>query len=169
MGKRKHDLLTDVALGAVAGLAGTWVMNQVTTYLYEREDPQAREREDAARHGRTAYGIAVEKVADAVGAKPLPEPRQKQLGQALHWALGASGGAIYGALRGRVPGVDAGQGLAYGTAFWGAMDEGANTALGLTPPPAAFPWQAHARGLAGHLAYAVVIDTLLDAADRVRS
>lgn len=166
---RKHnDLLTDVALGAAAGLAGTWVMNQLTTYLYDREDPQAREREDAARHGRTAYGIAVEKAASAVGAGPLPKEKQQKFGQALHWALGAGGGALYGALRGRVPAVDTGQGLAYGTAFWGVVDEGANTALGLTPPPAAFPWQAHARGLAGHLAYAVVIDSILDAADRIR-
>jgi uncharacterized membrane protein YagU involved in acid resistance len=167
MSARKH-LLTDVALGVVAGLAGTWVMNRVTTFLYEREDPRARQREDAARHGQTAYGIAVEKAAAAVGAGPLPQEQQQKLGQALHWALGVGGGALYGALRGRVPAIDAGQGLAYGTAFWGVVDEGANTALGLTPPPAAFPWQAHARGLAGHLAYAVVIDSVLDAADRLR-
>ena len=31
------------------------------------------------------------------------------------------------------------------------VDEGLNPALGLTPGPDRFPWQAHARGLAGHM------------------
>ncbi len=165
---REHDgLLVDLALGAAAGLAATWVMNQATTFLYEREDPEAREREDAARGGKTAYGIAAEKAAGALGIRLSPAVRKK-LGTGIHWALGAGGGAAYGVLRRRVPLLDAGQGLAYGAAFFAVMDEGANTALGLTPPPRAFPWQAHARGLAGHLVYGVVTDTLLDAADRVR-
>ncbi len=165
---REHDgLWTDLALGAAAGLAATWVMNQATTFLYEREDQQARQREDAARGGETAYGIAAGKAAGALGVELSPAAR-KQLGAGLHWALGAGGGAAYAALRRRLPLVDAGQGLAYGAAFFALVDEGANTALGLTPPPTAFPWQAHARGLAGHLVYGVVTDTLLDAADRVR-
>ncbi len=164
----RNGLLVDLALGAAAGLAGTWAMNQVTNYLYAHEDEAARQREDAARGGETAFGIAAEKAAEAAGTGPLPEERRKKVGQAIHWALGAGGGALYGALRGRVPVVDAGQGLAFGTAFWGVVDEGAVSALGLTPPPTAFPWQTHARGLAGHLAYAVVMDTILDAADRLR-
>ena len=42
-----------------------------------------------------------------------------------------------------------------------------NPVLGLTPGPMAFPWQAHARGLAGHLAYGVTSNAVLDAVDRV--
>ncbi len=160
-------VLMDLALGAVAGVAATWVMNRATTFLYEREDEQARQREDAARGGKTAYGIAAEKATAALGIR-LSDSAQRKLGTGIHWALGAGGGAAYGVLRRRVPHADAGQGLAYGAAFFAVMDEGANTALRLTPPPAAFPWQAHARGLAGHLVYGVVTDTLLDAADRVR-
>ncbi len=165
---REHDgLLTDLALGAAAGLAATWAMGRATTFLYEREDPQARQREDAARGGRTAYGIAAEKAAGAVGVRLSPDARKK-LGTGIHWARGAGAGAAYGALRRRLPLLDAGQGLAFGAGFFALVDEGANTALGLTPPPSAFPWQAHARGLAGHLVFGVVTDTLLDAADRVR-
>jgi hypothetical protein len=43
----------------------------------------------------------------------------------------------------------------------------ANALLRLTPGPAAFPWQTHARGLAGHLAFGVVADTPLDVAEAV--
>lgn len=161
----RNGIIRDVAAGALAGLAATWVMGQVTSYLYEHEDERARKQEDDARGGRTAYGVAAEKAAAAVDVELTDEQRQK-LGSGIHWALGAGAGAVYGALRGRVPAVDAGYGLAFGAAFWGIVDEGANTALGLTPGPRQFPWQTHARGLTGHLVFGVVADSLLSVADR---
>ncbi|MGH7446682.1 MAG: hypothetical protein ACREK1_12185 [Longimicrobiales bacterium] len=66
-----NGLLTDIALGAAAGLAATWVMGHVTSYMYEHEDSAAREREDAAREGRTAYGVAALFFATAVLILPL--------------------------------------------------------------------------------------------------
>lgn len=162
----RNDMLRDVAAGALAGLAATWAMGHVTSYLYEHEDERAREAEDEARGGRTAFGVAAERTAAAVNVDLSDEQRQ-QLGSGIHWALGAGAGAVYGALKGRVPAVDAGRGLAYGAAFWGVIDEGANTALGLTPGPVNFPWQTHARGLAGHLVFGVVTDAVLTGTRRV--
>lgn len=161
-----NGIIRDMAVGAFAGLAATWVMGQVTGYLYEHEDEIARKREDDARGGKTAYGVAAEKAAAAADVELSAEQRQK-LGSGFHWALGAGAGAVYGALKGRVPAADAGYGLAFGAAFWGIVDEGVNTALGLTPGPQQFPWQTHARGLAGHLVFGVVADSLLSVADRV--
>jgi hypothetical protein len=54
-------------------------------------------------------------------------------------------------------------GLGFGMAFWLLMDEGAVYALGLTPGPGAFPWETHARGLAGHLTFGAVADVTLHA------
>ena len=156
----------DVVRGAVAGLAATWVMGLVTAYLYEHEDETARGREDAARGGRTAYDVAAGKLADVTGARLSDDERQK-LGSLMHWLLGAGAGAAYGALRNRVPSADAGHGLAFGAAFWGVVDEGANPALGLTPGPRRFPWQTHARGLVGHLVFGVVAETVLGLSDRL--
>lgn len=164
--RRSNTILPEIVKGAVAGAAATWVMGQVTTYLYEQEEKQAREAEDEAREGKTAYGVAAEKAAGALG-RELSEGERQQAGSAIHWALGAGAGAVYGALRGRVPGADAANGLLYGAAFWAVVDEGANVALGLTPGPTAFPWQTHARGLAGHLVFGVAADTTLRALDRV--
>ncbi|MBX6365140.1 MAG: DUF1440 domain-containing protein [Gemmatimonadetes bacterium] len=164
---RRSTLAADVALGALAGAAATFLMDRATTVLYEREDDAAKRREDAARGGETAFASAARKVASAFGVE-LTDAQRKTAGSALHWAIGVGAGAAYGALRRRVPGADAGQGTAFGTALFLLVDEAATTALGLTPPPSAFPWQAHARGLAGHLVYGVVADTLLDAADRLR-
>lgn len=158
-------LASDVVRGAMAGLAATWVMGHVTTFLHEREDEAAREREDRARDGKTSFGVAAEKAAHAVGRDLTDEQRQKY-GSAIHWALGAGAGATYAVLRGRLPHTDSAGGLLFGTAFWAVVDEGANPALGLTPGPGAFPWQTHARGLAGHLAFGAAAEATLSVMDR---
>lgn len=164
--ERGYDgsLVIDLVKGAIAGAAATWVMGQATSYLYENESRQAREAEDEARGNRTAYGVAAEKAAGMVG-RELTEDQRQQAGSAIHWALGAGAGAIYGVMRHRVPGVELGNGLLFGAGFWAVIDEGANTALGLTPGPTAFPWQTHARGLAGHLVFGVAAHVVLQVLD----
>lgn len=168
MQPRQHNdsIFADMAKGALAGAAATWVMGQVTGYLYDHEAKEARRQEDEAREGKTAYGVAAEKAAEAVGQE-LSEEQRKQVGSAIHWGLGAGAGAVYGALRIRLPGADLGNGLLFGAAFWALIDEGANVALGLTLGPTEFPWQTHARGLAGHLVFGVAADAALRALDRV--
>ena len=164
--RNDHDITRDLLKGALAGLAATWVMGKATTFLYEREREQAREREDEARGGKTAYGVAAEKAAGALDVNLEDEERQRY-GSAIHWALGAGAGAVYGALRHQIPGGDLGRGLLFGAAFWALIDEGANVALGLTPGPTAFPWQTHARGLAGHLVFGVAADASLRLLDEM--
>lgn len=164
--QHENGVISDLAKGAIAGAVATWVMGQATAYMYEHEDRRAREQEDEARQGKTAYGVAAEKGADLVGTE-LTDEQTEQYGGAIHWALGIGAGAVYGALRGRVPEADRANGLLYGTAFWALIDEAANVALGLTPGPTAFPWQTHARGLTGHLVFGVAADTTLRLLDRV--
>lgn len=43
------------------------------------------------------------------------------------------------------------------------VDQGMNTALGLTAPPRAWPWQAHARGVVAHAVYGLALGLLLAA------
>lgn len=162
--KSKRPLLLDIAVGALAGAASTWVMDLITTTLYEREPPSVQDREDSARGSKSAYEIAAEKGAGLVGKKISAEQR-KAIGAAIHWGLGVSAGAIYGVLRNRLPGMGLGSGVAYGAAFWLGMDEAALTALGLTAPPQDFPWQTHARGLAGHLVLGAVLESPFDLID----
>jgi uncharacterized membrane protein YagU involved in acid resistance len=76
-------------------------------------------------------------------------------------------GAVYAVLRRRVPWASLGFGTLYGALFWLAVDEAANTVLGLTPPPGEFPWEAHARGLGGHLVYGVATEAGLKLAEVV--
>src|ERR1043165_1676518 len=155
--RRARSLALDLLLGAAAGAAGTFLMDQFTTLAYERESKAVQEREDNARGDKTAYVKAAQKLG-------APEEAQEALGQAIHWSLGVGAGALYGLLRNRTR-LGIGSGLAYGAAFWLVMDEGANTLLNLTPPPQRFPWQTHARGLAGHLVLGGAIEAVFDAVD----
>lgn len=158
----KQPLVADVIDGAIAGAIATWAMTQVTTVLYEHEDRAARKREDDARDGKTAYVIAAEKAADIAGAELTDEQRDRY-GTAIHWALGIGAGALYGALRTRSEPASLAGGLLFGAGFWLLIDETLTPALGLTKGPAAFPWQTHARGLAGHLVFGAVADATLGA------
>lgn len=162
----RHSLSEDLLKGAIAGAVATWVMGKVTSLMYAREDRGARRREDEARKGKTAYGVAAEKAAHAAGTDLADEQREK-MGSAIHWALGIGSGAAYAVLRRRFHMVGRAAGLGFGTAFWAAIDEGLVPALGLTKGPGAFPWQTHARGLAGHVSFGAVADGTLRVLDAV--
>lgn len=162
MRTKRRPLPLDLLLGAAAGAAGTFLMDKFTTLAYEREPKAARDREENARGGKTAYA----KAAAKLGAS---EEQQEAIGQAIHWSLGVGAGALYGALRHRSRKLGLGSGLAYGAAFWLVMDEVATALLRLTPPPQRFPWQTHARGLAGHVVLGGAIEAAFDALDLATS
>ena len=161
-----HGIGEDLIKGAIAGAVATWVMGKVTNALYGREDRWARHREDDARSGKTSYGVLAERAAGAMGGT-LNERSRERYGAAVHWALGVGSGAVYAVLRRRFHALGRAAGVGFGTMFWAAVDEGLVPALGLTPGPGAFPWQTHARGLAGHLTFGTVTDGTLRLLDAV--
>jgi hypothetical protein len=162
--RNRRPLPLDLLLGAASGAAATWVMDVLTTALMDRQPKEVTAREERARDGKNAYETAAEKAASLAG-RELTEAQRKTAGLAVHWTLGVGSGIAYGALRHTFPRLGLGSGLAYGTIFWLAMDEAALTLLGVAPPPDRFPWQTHARGLAGHLALGAAIEAAFDLAD----
>ena len=159
---QKQSAVADMMDGAIAGAVATWVMGKVTTVLYEHENKSARRREDDARNGKTAYGVAAGKAAGLFGNE-LSDEERKRYGKAIHWAIGIGAGSVYGLPRSRNELTSLSGGLLFGTAFWLIMDETVTPVLGLTKGPRAFPWQTHARGLAGHLAFGAAARTTLAA------
>jgi hypothetical protein len=164
--RRQTSVGKDLVKGAIAGALATWVMDRITTFMYQHENRTVRLLEDGVRHGRTAYETAAEKLAGLAG-RQLSEEERSRLGITLHWALGIAAGAAYGAFARNIPPFRAAGGAKFGTAFWAAVDEGLVSLLGLTPPPKAFPWETHARGLVGHLAFGIVTDRTLRVLDAV--
>lgn len=163
---RESSIRSDIIKGAIAGAVATWVMGKVTGAMYQREDRWVRRTEDDARGGKTSYGAAAEKAARLAGTT-LGDKQREQAGSAIHWALGIGAGAAYAVARRRFNSLGRTVGLGFGTAFWALLDEGLVPALGLTPGPLAFPWQTHARGLAGHLTFGTVTDGTLRVLDAV--
>jgi hypothetical protein len=156
----------DILLGAIAGAAATWAMDEVTTLLFEQQPEEVTRRENRARGKKSAYELAAEKGARLVGRR-LSKEERKLIGTGIHWSLGVGSGAVYGALRNRMQQLSIGSGLAFGLAVFLLLDEATLAALGLTPPPTEFPWQTHARGFAGHLVLGAVLDATFGVADRV--
>lgn len=163
---KRDSFSRDLIKGAVAGAVATALMGRVSTYLYEKENYRAKRTEVSARGGKTSFETAAEKGAHIAGVHLTPDERKKA-GSAVHWTVGVGAGALYGILRRRFRGIDWAQGLGFGIGFWLLLDETLTPAAGLTPGPAAFPWQTHARGLAAHLAYGLATDSALDVLDRV--
>ncbi len=69
---------------------------------------------------------------------------------------------LYGSLRNRLPLLGAGRGVVYGVILWAVNDEYLNARLGLAGEFGAFPLKMNWRGLVGHIACGVAMDTSID-------
>ena len=147
--------------GALAGAVGVWVMDRITWYMYKHEDPLAyKEEKEAQIEGKYAAQVAASKLSSAFQLQ-LDERQEYIAGKSIHYLMGILPGAFYGAYRKKVKGPGALKGLLYGAGLFLLVDELVAPLLGLTSGPRAYPWQAHARGLAGHLALGATTDVSL--------
>ena len=146
--------------GTLAGLGATLFMEYSSTWVYEHQSEQSRQREEQLRSEMPTTTL-VRKTAALLGTE-LDDERAEQLGTISHYVFGAAGGPAALVLRrlGADP-LQAGLGVASAMELF--VDQGMNTALGLTAPPRAWPWQAHARGVGAHAVYGVALGLLLTA------
>ncbi|RDV15188.1 DUF1440 domain-containing protein [Pontibacter diazotrophicus] len=166
MSKGSRSIAAELIKGAIAGAASVWVMDRITWYMYKNEDPKAYLKEKKAQvHGKYVADVAVDKALEATGAD-LTDRQRWMAGRGVHYFLGMAPGMLYAALRHKVKGLDAGGGSLYGFGLFVVMDELVAPVTGLSSGPMAYPWQAHARGLAGHLAVGMVTDGMLRMLDK---
>jgi hypothetical protein len=152
-------VLRDALRGALAGAAATWLMDLVTTGIYEVQSPEATRAEEAGRpNGKGAVTNMVDRFETETGLT-VPTARRPMVENAVHYALGVVPGAIYGVVRRWLPFSRAGRGLAFGLALFAVNDEYLNTKLGFAGPFDAYPPEAHVRGLAGHAVLGVATET----------
>ena len=152
-------MLRDAVRGALAGAAATWLMDQVTTGLYEAQPLEVTKLEVAGRpDGKSSVANLVDRAESATGFT-VPAARRPMVENAIHYALGIVPGAFYGVVRRYLPFARLGRGLAFGLTLFALNDEYLNTKLGLAGPIQAYPPETHLRGLAGHAVLGVGTET----------
>ena len=158
----KGTLLTDLAVGLVAGLVATRATGLVGEALARPMPEGVKEREERLRPEPTSRVAARE---DAEGLGYSPDDRQLGLAAtAVHYGLGLAWGPVYGLLRRHARMRPLAAGFTTGAAMSLVVDETLVPALGLSPPNRAFPAVTHLRGFLNHLAYGAAVALTAEAA-----
>ena len=113
---------------------------------------------------------AAERVAAAVATglfdHALTKREKEAAGTVVHYAFGATTGALYGATVELLPEAALGAGLPFGALVWLAADEGLVPLLGLSKSPAEYPPRIHLYAFASHLVYGLTTETVRRAVRR---
>jgi putative membrane protein len=89
---------------------------------------------------------------------PLPAAKKPLAGNLVHYAFGASVGALYGGVAAVVPSVTTAVGLPFGVAVWLGAHVITVPALGLAEPPTRQPPAKEGLEFVLHLVYGVVTE-----------
>ena len=157
----KRNIWQGMLVGLIAGLVASWTMDRfqdVWIAVSPPDDQKKKENEaDASEEGEASQDDATVKAASAISAglfeHKLTKAEKKIAGPAVHYAVGATSGIVYGIASEFLPEVTVGFGLPYGAAFWLVVDEGAVPLLRLSKPPTDYPASTHIYALASHLVF----------------
>lgn len=150
--------LTVIIKGAIAGAAGTAVMNtalQQAPELIERmgvpmPEPLAPPPHPDKPDAPTAE--AAERVARGAAREALDPGTRARAGEAIHWGYGAAWGAFYGVMQSSLKLPHLLHGTILGVLVYGAAAT-VVPRLGLTPPPTDQPAKLNAMQIGAHLVY----------------
>lgn len=152
MAKRQtygEAVITDIAVGAVAGLVAAGVM-----HAFQRAWAMGIDEPD----GTPATHRAADAISEAVSGEPVPPSRKALAGNAVHYTTGALIGAAYGLLAGLAPIITVGRGTLFGAAVFALGDELAVPALGFGPRASETPPEVHAYSGASHAVFSLTMD-----------
>lgn len=151
--------VTDFGKGLVAGVAGgllgSFLMEQFQA-LWTRaaEELKPSENEKSSKQKEAPATVkAAQAISKGLTSEKIPENKKPLAGEAVHYAMGAASGGIYGLAAEVTPLATAGEGLAFGASVWLAADNAIVPALGLAKGPTQTTASTHIYALASHLVY----------------
>ncbi len=155
------DPIRGAVAGAIGGAAGAYTMERFQQWWNDMEKKAApKRRVHAIKDGATDKSDAepaTVKVAERVSKKvldaELPEEMKPTAGEAVHYTMGATTGAIYGFVAEILPPARMFNGLLMGAIVWWTADNMAVPAQKLGKSPEQVPPSKHAYALASHLVY----------------
>ena len=154
-----------MAAGLVGGLVASYAMGEFQT-LWAHFAEESKRKRTGKKKRKSEKGSepttvkAASAISETVFAHKLTKAEKKIAGPAVHYAMGATSGAIYGAAAELVPGVTAGSGLPFGATVWLAADDITVPAVGLAKWPTEYPLSTHAYALASHLVYGLTTEVV---------
>lgn len=153
------DPIKGAVAGAIGGAAGAYTMERFQSWWNDMEKRAAPRRrahaiKDATEHtDEPATLKAAERISKQVLDTDLPEELKPAAGEAVHYTMGATTGAIYGFVAEILPPARMFNGLLMGAIVWWTADNMAVPAQGLGTKPEQTPPSKHAYALASHLVY----------------
>lgn len=160
---RAPDLPKGLVAGVAGGLLASFLMEQFqafwswTSEELKSNDAKESEKDDAEEPAtiKTAQAIS-----QSLTGQKIPKKNRPAAGEAVHYAMGAMSGAVYGVAAELIPFATAGEGLAFGASVWMAADNAIVPALGLGSSPTKTPASTHIYALASHLVYGVATEAV---------
>ncbi|MGA9996228.1 MAG: DUF1440 domain-containing protein [Pyrinomonadaceae bacterium] len=179
-GRGEGDVLKGLAAGVIGGLAAAFVMNQFQAALSKLMEGEERSHgAQSLQQGSPQHGIGRElqeegkddpndtapaRLAQAISVSAfdheLTKSEKEVAGAALHYAMGATSGALYGAVAEIIPEVKIAEGIPFGAAVWLIADEGIVPAAGLSKSSTEYPLSIHAYALASHLVFGLTTEVV---------
>ncbi len=162
---RQKDAL-DVAKGAVAGIIGgllaAFVMSEfqalVTKIAETQEEPKKKKTKKEKEDDEPATAKVAARISEGLFDHKLTKDEKKIADPAMHYAMGAASGMMYGVAAEIAPLTTVGAGLPFGASVWLVADDIVVPALGLSKPVTEFPFSTHLYGLSSHLVYGLTTD-----------
>lgn len=148
MARAKPQIGKVLLVGLGSGLIAAWTMNQFQAAL-SKASRIAKEDEPKGTPPQSNSGDEGPEDATLKAAGPI-----------VHYAFGASMGALYSMAAEIYPEVTRGFGTGFGTALFAAGDELAVPLLGLAKGPKEYPLSSHASAFAAHLIYGVTTESI---------
>ncbi len=151
--------------GGIAGLVGTWAMNEVQrvwTHVADDRPPESAAGRHDARdwqersEDQNSNELAAQAVARPILGRCLTQQELRYAAPLVHYLFGAGVGALYGAYGERRKADSSG--AAFGTTVWLVADEIAMPLLGLSEPTTRRPLEMHLQSLVAHLAFGTVTE-----------
>jgi uncharacterized membrane protein YagU involved in acid resistance len=154
-----------MAAGIVGGLVASYVMGEFQNlwahYAEEkRAKSAAKKTRKSSKEKEPATVKAASAISEGVFAHKLTKAEKRIAGPAMHYAMGATAGAIYGAVAELVPDVTAGSGMPFGAVVWLAADDITVPAVGLAKWPTEYPLSTHVYALASHFVYGLTAEAV---------
>jgi putative membrane protein len=187
--RTKANVWKGLAAGVAGGLVASAVMNQFQALWSKLMQGEQRSHgAQSLQQGLPDHGISLElqkrgsddshdnaavrtgnAVSELIFHERLTKKEKEFAGAVAHYAMGATSGAIYGALAEILPQATIGEGLPFGAAVWLLADEAAVPALGLSKPGTEYPLSIHVYAVASHLVYGLITEIVRRNVRRVLS